>query len=72
MVKQVGDIINIVDNIDYETIHSGTIRKIEQDDEIEDLFFYYVRANDESMNVNYDAEIGTFWRLIESCSDKII
>ena len=72
MLKNIGDIIDIIDDIDYEVVHSGTVRKIEPDDEIEGLFFYYIRANDESMNTNYDPQIGSFWRVIESCSNKTI
>lgn len=67
-----GDIIDIIDDIDYDIIHTCTVRLVEKDEEIDGLYYYYVRSNDESENINYDARIGTFWRLIESNSEKII
>lgn len=67
-----GDLIDIVDDIEYDIIHSGTVRLVEPDDEIEGLMYYYVRSNKEEDNINYDPRIGYFWRLIESVSNKII
>lgn len=67
-----GDVIDIIDDIDYDIIHTCTVRLVEKDEEIDGLYYYYVRSNDENENINYDARIGTFWRLIESNSEKII
>ena len=50
----------------------GVCTGITEDEEIDGLYYYYVRSNDENENINYDARIGTFWRLIESNSEKII
>ena len=67
-----GDVIDIIDDIDYDIIHTCTVRLVEKDEEIDGLYYYYVRSNDENENINYDNRIGTFWRLIESNSEKII
>lgn len=67
-----GDIIEIIDDIDYSITHQGTIRLIELDNENPELQWLYIRANEESMNTQFDPRIGTYWRIIENTSNKII
>lgn len=70
---RVGSLIRIQDDIDPSMYHDGIIVYIEPDDEMEDLLWYYVRSNEESFNTQTDPKLNrTFWRLIESCSNKII
>lgn len=68
---KVGDIIEIIDNIDYSIITKGTIRMIEPDNEIPDLLWIYVRANDESLNTQFDPRIGNFWTMTNNNDDHI-
>lgn len=68
----VGDIIEVLDNIDYSITHKGTIRMIEQDDQFPDINWIYIRANDESLNIQYDPRIGNYWTLINANYDNIV
>lgn len=69
---EVGQIITIYDDIDYNITHNATIKLIEKDEEINGLYWLYLRANEEELNTNVDPRIGTFWRIIESTSEKIL
>lgn len=60
----IGDIVEVIDQIDCETLTTATIRMIEPDSNIDTLFWLYLIANNESINMNYDPRIGNFWRLI--------
>lgn len=64
----IGAVVEIIDQVDLESKNCGTIKLIEPDNELADLTWLYIRANDESLNVNYDSRIGYFWRIIESVS----
>ena len=68
----IGSIIYIMDQIDPDIKTYGTIRLVEQDTEIPDLQWYYVMANDETLNVQFDSRIGNYWRIIENTSEYII
>lgn len=68
----VGDIVSIVDNVDLDTTTTATIRLIEQDNDMEGLFWYYLVANKEEYNSNFDPRIGNFWRIIENISPLIM
>lgn len=68
----VGDVVIVLDDIDYELTNTATIKLIEDDEDIPGLLWLYLRANDESLNTNIDNRIGSFWRVIEYPSDKII
>jgi len=66
-----GSIVNVIDRIDplYKTI--CTIRAIEQDDKDKTLFFYFLVANDDSLNTKYDPAIGNFFDYLEHCNPRI-
>lgn len=68
----IGSIIYIMDQIDPDIKTYGTIRLVEQDNDIPDLQWYYVMANDEMLNVQFDPRIGNYWRIIENTSEYII
>lgn len=68
----IGNIIEILDDIDYSISNTGTVRLIEKDDSAQDLYWLYIRANDEELNIIPDPRIGLFWKMIESNSNKII
>ena len=64
---RVGSVINIVDPITRtDNISQGTVRLVEEDKDIPELLWFYVRANNEAMNVQHDPRIGSFWRVIAS------
>ena len=69
---KVGDIIEIMDDIDYSITTKGTIRLIEPDDEIPDLWYLYVRANDESLNNQFDPRIGNYWTITRVNDEHIV
>lgn len=69
---KVGDIIEVLDLIDYSIKHKGTIRMIERCEDIPELYWLYIRANDESLNIQYDSRIGSYWTIITNQDDHII
>lgn len=73
MGVQIGTRVGIIDEIDPTLITSGTVRYIEVDDEFPDLYFIYVRADHEELNVNTDPKINTtFWKIIDLASEYLI
>lgn len=69
---EVGTVVTVIDDIDYSLSTTGTVKFIEQDDELEFIQWLYIRANDESLNTNYDPRFGNFWIIKESVNDKLI
>ena len=82
---KVGDIIEILDLVDYTITHKGTIRMIEPCEDIPDLYWIYIRANDctnemfallkaneEELNTNYDDRIGSYWTIVTNQDDHIV
>lgn len=67
----IGAIICIMDQIDPEIKTYGTIKFVEQDNEIPELQWLYIRANNEELNTQFDPRFGAFWRIIEDSSDYI-
>lgn len=59
----IGSICTLIDKIDPELGNLCTIRLIEPDEEIEGLVYYYLRAVDDSLNVNFDNRIGSFFKM---------
>ena len=66
-----GSIVNVLDRIDplYKTV--CTIRAIEQDDQDKTLYFYYLVANNDELNKNFDPRIGYFFDYLEYCNPRI-
>ena len=69
---KVGDIIEVLDLVDYTVTYKGTIKMIEPDDEIPELCYLYVRANDESLNIQNDPRIGSYWTIVRTNDERII
>ena len=67
----IGSIICILDQIDPDIKTYGTVKFVEQDDEISELQWLYIRANNEELNTLFDPRFGAFWRIIEANSDYI-
>ena len=65
-------IIEVLDLVDYTVTYKGTIKMIEPDDEIPDLRYLYVRANDESLNIHNDPRIGNYWDIVRANDERII
>ena len=69
---KVGDIIEVLDLVDYTVTYKGTIKMIEPDDEIPELWYLYVRVNDESLNIHNDPRIGNYWDIVRANDERII
>ena len=69
---KVGDIIEVLDLVDYTVTYKGTIKMIEPDDEIPELWYLYIRANDESLNTQNDPRIGSYWTIVRTNDGRII
>ena len=67
-----GSIINLVDLIDPTDGAVCTVKLIEQDDEDMALHYYYLYANNEALNVQWDHRIGKYYTIVEHCSPRII
>ena len=72
-VFQIGDIVEVADKIDPENNPkvTATIKFIEQDTDIPEIFWLYLVSNDETMNTNFDSRIGNFWDMSVNMSDYI-
>ena len=68
----VGTVCNLIDLIDPTDGVLCTIKLVEQDDEDQTLFYYYLRANDETKNIQYDSRIGMYFDIIVYSSDRLI
>lgn len=71
MDYNIGDVVKITDKIDEEVSYAGTVRLIEKDEDIPELYWLYIRANNEELNIYVDPRIGEYFTLIEDCSDRI-
>ena len=69
---KVGDIIEVLDLVDYTVTYKGNIKMIEQYDEIPELWYLYIRANDESLNTQNDPRIGSYWTIVRTNDGRII
>lgn len=70
---QVGDIVEVADKIDPEnqTTIIATIKGIEPDNEIEGLYWLYLIANEEVLNVNIHPALGYYWDITHHDSEYI-
>lgn len=68
-----GDIVEIADKIDpvNQPTTVATIKYIEPDNEIPNLFWLYLIANEELLNTNMHPTFGYYWIIIENNSDYI-
>lgn len=66
-----GDIIQVLDRIDLETKTIATIKAIEQDHEIEGLFYLYLVANETALNDKYESKVGNYWDIITNISPYV-
>ena len=70
-VLPVGTLCQLRDLIDYDIKVDCTIRLVEQDDEIPTIFYYYLLANDDNKNIQYDPRIGNYFDIIVNTSDRL-
>ena len=68
----IGDICNLVDKLTLEDGVICTIKYIEQDDEIPEIYYYYLIANNESLNDKFDPNIGYYYAIVESTNEYLI
>lgn len=68
---QIGDIVEIIDKIDTSISSIATVKLIEPDNEIPNLFWIYLMANEEVLNSNMHPIIGYYWDMIPSNSEYI-
>lgn len=69
---QIGSVINLIDLVDPTDGAVCTIKLIEQDDEDMALHYYYLYANNDALNIQWDQRIGKYYTIIEHCSPRII
>lgn len=62
-----GDIVCVLDKIDMQHVTFAVVKRIEADDEIEGLFYLYLVAHNQELNINYQDGI-YYWTIIESCN----
>ena len=67
----VGTIVRIKDRICDDVFVTATIKLVEQDNEIPDLFWYYFIANEEVLNDKLDNRIGLYFDILESTNNRI-
>ena len=68
---KIGDIVEIIDKIDTSISTIATVKLIEPDNEIPDLLWIYLMANEEVLNTNLYPMIGYYWDIIPSNSEYI-
>lgn len=71
---EIGDIVEVADNIDPENQNTviATIKLIEPDNEIPDLNWLYLIANEEALNcTDMHPIIGPYWAIKEDTSPYI-
>ena len=63
---QIGDIIEVADKIDPENLPTtvATVKYIEKDNDISDLYWLYLIANEEVLNTNIHPTLGYYWEII--------
>lgn len=71
MEYKVGDCVLLTDLVDPDIAEMGTIKFIEEDNEIQDLYWIYIRANKEELNDKFDDKIGNFYDIVEHVSNRL-
>lgn len=67
-----GDVVEVLDHIDLESRIIATVRGIEEDDEIEGLFYLYLVANETFLNDKYEEKLGVYyWDIVPNTSPYI-
>ena len=68
---QIGDIVEIADEIDPENqpTEIATVKYIEQDDDFPELFWIYLVANEEVLNINSHPAFGFYWKVVPESYD---
>ena len=72
-IFQIGDIVEVFDKIDpnNQPTNIGTVKYIERDNDLPNLFWVYVIANEEVLNVNIHPTIGYYWEIFPSDSPHV-
>jgi hypothetical protein len=71
---QVGDIVEVFDKIDPENQPTviATVKYIEPDNEFKDLYWIYLIANEDALNVtDIHPVIGPYWAIFEHCNPYV-
>ena len=69
MKYNIGDVVTLYDKVDDEVYNTGVIKFIEQDDQIPNVFWLYVMANNENLNDKFDPRLPfRFWTIVENTS----
>lgn len=63
---QIGDIVEVADKIDPENQPTtvATVKYIEPDDDLADLYWLYLYANEEVINTNMHHIFGYYWEIV--------
>ena len=65
----VGDTVALYDKVNEGEYHNGVIKYIEKDTHIPELYWIYIRANEEELNDKMDPRFSyKYWQLVENTS----
>lgn len=69
----IGDIVKVFDKIDpiNQPPVIATVRFIEQDNEINDLYWMYLLSIDDMLNDKIDPMIGPYFTIVESTNEYV-
>lgn len=59
-----GTVCVLLDRVDYNIYHICTIRFVEEDEEVEGVYYYYLLANEDDLNTQEDPRLGKFWTIV--------
>jgi len=68
---QIGDIVEVADKVDTDITTIATIKIIEPDADLPNVFWLYLLANEEVLNTNMHPVVGYYWDIIASDSEYI-
>lgn len=65
-VFQIGDIVEVEDKIDPENQPTviATVKYVEKDNELSNLYWLYLLANEEVLNTNIHPVFGYYWEIV--------
>lgn len=63
-----GTVCQLLDKVTLSDAEICTIKRVEEDEEIPGISYYYLVANNESLNTNYEEGVGNYWQVVESAS----
>lgn len=60
----IGTIVNFIDRIDPMIRTLCTVKFIEEDDDYPNLFYYYLVANNQDLNIHQHPQFGNYFEIV--------